>query len=150
MASAADRYQQVWPICRRQNRTLLSLSELLLYKSAYRAVVIYANTVDERKFSTVLRSWKGRVKVVRRRRTTQTPTSSLMNYGADATDRSLTTRLRHRAGVSRRYSTACRRSVVSPSSSRRRAESVEVDHRMTKTSPSITRCRLLHCWLHCC
>ena len=56
------------------------LSKLLLYKSVYRAVVNYATTVDEREFSTVLRNWKGRVKVVRRQRTTQTPTSSLMIY----------------------------------------------------------------------
>ena len=45
---------------------------------------------------------------------------------AVATDRSLTTRLQHRAVCLVAVSTACRRSVATPPSSRRRAESVEV------------------------
>ena len=46
--TSLTRYQQVWPICRRQNHTFLSDS--LLYKSSYCSVVRYAKTVDERKF----------------------------------------------------------------------------------------------------
>jgi len=104
-------------ICRRQNCTLLL--KALLYKSAYCVAVNYAKTVDERNLNCSTDIWEGRVKVVSRRHTTQTPSSvDILWYNdagsplnvADSVRLStrrrywlgpLTTQLRHRIVVSR-------------------------------------------------
>jgi len=160
----------VWPICRRQNCTLLSKS--LRYKSEYCIVVSYAETVDDRNFNCSTKIWKGRVKVVRRRRTTQTPTSSLTNYGtttrshlrtiltqsvcqpAVATDWTLTTQLRHLTVVSQCWLRPSADAVTTDRSldfdtvpmclgAVSTACRRSVAKSSTKTSPSTSRCYLL-------
>jgi len=115
----------------REVNLLSNVTSVQVMDSSYCSVVIYAKTVDalkssaterrkdERNFNCSTDIWKGRVKVVRRRRTTQTPNlfaDELRYNDAESSQNdpdsvrlstrrrywSLTTRLRHRAGVSRR------------------------------------------------